>query len=183
MSTVLGTTWSLELSDIYKFLFKRSFKDWETTPTLQSGNGSGIQTNGRNTFRSAEKNSAAKGTVADLCYVPGSIAAKIGSDNPLSTTTPPSEPVTVGVVRTSRPRVCLEAVPVKISGRNSAKEIVTHVSVHASSCLEGLVRELDLNDMKSTSVTIATVNCEEKRTDLAVQLNVKSLEGDTEFKT
>ena len=58
-----------------------------------------------------------------------SIAAKIGSDNPPSTTTPPSETVTVGVVRTSRPRVCLEAVPVKISGRNSAKEIVTHVSV------------------------------------------------------
>ena len=25
--------------------------------------------------------------------------------------------------------MCLEAVPVKISGRNSAKEIVTHVSV------------------------------------------------------
>ena len=49
--------------------------------------------------------------------------------------------------------MCLEAVPVKISGRNSAKEIVTHVSVNASSCFEGLVRELDLNDMKSTSVT------------------------------
>ena len=79
--------------------------------------------------------------------------------------------------------MCLEAVPVKISGRNSAKEIVTHVSVNASSCFEGLVRELDLNDMKSTSVTMATVNCEEKRTYLAVQLNVKSLEGDTEFKT
>ena len=45
------------------------------------------------------------------------------------------------------------------------------------------MRELDLNDMKSTSGTMATVNCEEKRTDLAVQLNVKSLEGDTEFKT
>ena len=45
------------------------------------------------------------------------------------------------------------------------------------------MRELDLNDMKSTSVTMATVNCEEKRTDLEVQLNVKSLERDTEFKT
>ena len=35
----------------------------------------------------------------------------------------------MGVVGTSRPRVCLEAVPVKISGRDGAKEIVTHVSV------------------------------------------------------
>ena len=43
------------------------------------------------------------------------------------------------------------------------------------------MRELDLNDMKPTSVTMATVNCEHKRTDLQVQLNVKSLEGDTEF--
>ena len=91
-------------------------------------------------------------------------------------------PVTVGVVGTSRPRVCLKVVPVKISSRNGAKEIVTHVSVlgqmlvpasRACSCFEGL--ELNLNDMKSTSVTMATVNCEEKRTDLEVQLSVKPL--------
>ena len=29
---------------------------------------------------------------------------------------------------------------------------------------------------------MATVNCEEKRTGHEVQLNIKSLEGDTEFK-
>ena len=29
---------------------------------------------------------------------------------------------------------------------------------------------------------MATVNCEEKRTSHEVQLNIKSLEGDTEFK-
>lgn len=37
------------------------------------------------------------------------------------------------------------------------------------------MRELDLNDMKPTSVTMATVNCEHKRTDLQVQLNVTTL--------
>ena len=57
------------------------------------------------------------------------IAAKIGSDNPPSTKTPPSEPVAAGVVGTSRPRVCLKVVPVKISSRNGAKEIFIHVSV------------------------------------------------------
>ena len=30
------------------------------------------------------------------------------------------------------------------------------------------MQELDLNDMKPTSVTMATVNCEHKRTDLQV---------------
>ena len=81
--------------------------------------------------------------------------------------------------------MCLEAVPVKISGRNGAKDSYSCKCSwsDASSCLEGLMRELDLNDMKSTSVTMATVNCKEKRTDPKVQLNVKSLERDTEFKT
>ena len=97
--------------------------------SVADGNGSGIKTNGHDTFRSAERNGAAKGTFADLRYVPGSIAAKIGSDNPPNTTTPLSVPVTVGVVGTSRPRVCLKVVPVKISSRNGAKEIFIHVSV------------------------------------------------------
>ena len=97
--------------------------------SVADGNGSGIKTNGHDTFRSAERNGAAKGTFADLRYVPGSIAAKIGSDNPPSTKTPPSEPVAVDVVGTSRPRVCLKVVPVKISSRNGAKEIFIHVSV------------------------------------------------------
>ena len=51
------------------------------------------------------------------------------SANPPNTTTPLSVPVTVGVVGTSRPRVCLKVVPVKISSRNGAKEIFIHVSV------------------------------------------------------
>ena len=67
--------------------------------------------------------------LSQIRYVPGSIAAKIGSDNPPNTTTPLSVPVTVGVVGTSRPRVCLKVVPVKISSRNGAKEIFIHVSV------------------------------------------------------
>ena len=70
--------------------------------------------------------------------------------------------------------MCLKVVPVKISSRNGAKEIFIHVSVRGQ-MLEGLVRELDLNDMKPTSITMATVNCEHKRTDLQVQLNVTTL--------
>ena len=69
------------------------------------GNGIGIDTNGCDTFRSAESNGAAKGTVADLRGVLGSIAAKIGSDSPSRSCKqhyiPPSEPFTVGEVGTS----------------------------------------------------------------------------------
>ena len=71
------------------------------------GNGCGTQTNGRDTFRITETNGAAKLTVVDIRSAPGSIAAKIGLDSPprvcKNSTTPSSEPVTVGVVRTSRP--------------------------------------------------------------------------------
>ena len=103
-----------------------------------------------------------------------------------NSTTPSSEPFTVGVVRTSRPRVCLKVVPVKISSRNGGKEIVTYAFLDggsdASFCLESLVRALDSKDKKPTSFTMATVNCEYERTGHEVQLNVKSLEGDAEFK-
>ena len=211
------------MSHISKFLFKRPFKDCETTPTLQSvslrgkqcprgfacvrpgcgkdhhylihssetdGNGRGIQTNGHDTFRSTETNGAGRGTVVDIRGVPRSIAAKIGLDSPSRVcnnyTTPSSEPVTVGVVRTSRPRVCFKVVPVKISSRNGRKEIVTYAFLDGGSdagfCLESLVRALDLKDMKPTSFTMATVHCEDERTGHEVQLNVKSLEGDAEFK-
>lgn len=91
-------------------------------------------------------------------------------------TTPPNEPVTAGVVATSRPRVCFKVVPVKINSRNGAKEIVTYALLdsgsNASFYLESLVRGLDRKDMRPTSFTMATVNCEEKRTGHEFHLRV-----------
>ena len=128
----------------------------------------------------------------DLRGVPGSIATKIGSESPPivcnNTTTPPGEPVTVSVMGTGRLLVCFKVVPVKICSRNGAKEIVTYAlsdsGSDASFYLESLLWELDLKDMKpiATSFTMSAVNCEEERTCHEVQLNVKSLERDTEFK-
>ena len=145
--------------------------------------GSGIQANSRD-----ENKGTAVEAVADPRSVPGSIATNIGPDTPPrvsnNTTVPPGYPVTVGVVRAGRPRVCFKVVPVKISGHSGTK--VTYAFLDsgsdASFCLESLVRELGLKEMKPPSFTMATVNCEEKRPDHEVQLNIKSLEGDTEFK-
>ena len=122
--------------------------------------------------------------------MPRSIATNIGSGAPPrvsnNTTVPPGHPVTVGVVRARRPRVCFKVVPVKISGHSGSKEKVTYAffdsGSDASFCLENLVRELGLKEMKPATFTMATVNCEEKRTGHEVQLNNKSLEGETEFK-
>ena len=128
----------------------------------------------------------------DLRGVPGTIATKTGSESPPivcnNTTTPPGEPVTVSVMGTGRPLVCFKVVPVKICSRSGAKEIVTYAlsdsRSDASFYLESLLWELDLKDMKpiATSFTMSAVNCEEERTCHEVQLNVKSLERDTEFK-
>ena len=91
-------------------------------------------------------------------------------------TTPSSEPVTAGVVATSRPRAYFKVVSVKINSRNGAKEIVTYALLdngsNASFYLESLVRGLYRKDMRPTSFTMATVNCEEKRTGHEVQLRV-----------
>ena len=82
--------------------------------------------------------------------------------------------------------MCFKVVPVKVNSRNGGKEIVTYAFLDggsdASFCLESLVRALDLKDMKPTCFTMATVNREDERTGHEVQLNVKSLEGDAEFK-
>lgn len=79
-----------------------------------------------------------------------------------------------------------KVVPVKISSRNGGKEIVTYAVLDsgsdASVYLKSLVRALHLKNNKPTSFTIATVNCEDQKTGHKVRLNVKSLEGDAEFK-
>ena len=101
------------------------------------GSGRGIQINGRDTFRSTETNGAAKGIGVDIRGFPGSIAAKIGLDSlPRvcnNSTAPFSEPVTMGVVRTHRPRVRFKVVPVKISSRNGGKEIATYAFLDSGS--------------------------------------------------
>ena len=56
-------------------------------------------------------------------------------------------PVTVGVVGTSRPRVCLKVVPVKISSRNGAKEIVTHVSVLGQMLVPASLKEIQSSNL------------------------------------
>ena len=103
-----------------------------------------------------------------------------------STAASPSDPVTVGAVRASRPRVCFKVVPVKITGNCGTKEIITHAFLDSGSdatfCLESLVQELELKDMKPNSFMMATVNCKEERTGHEVQLNMESLEGDVKFR-
>ena len=82
--------------------------------------------------------------------------------------------------------MCFKVFPVKITGHSGTKENVTYAFLDsgsdASCCLESMVRELGLKEMKPTSFTMATVNCEEKRTGHEFQLNIKSLEGDAVFK-
>ena len=94
--------------------------------------------------------------------------------------------VTVGAVSSNRPRVCFKVVSVKITGNCGTKEIITHAFLDSGSdatfCLESLVQELELKDMKPTSFMMTTVNCEEERTGHEVQLNMESLEGDVKFR-
>jgi len=82
--------------------------------------------------------------------------------------------------------VCFKVVPVKITGNCGTKEIITHAFLDSGSdatfCLESLVQELELKDMKLTSYMMTTVNCKEERTGHEVQLNMESLEGDVKFR-
>ena len=79
-----------------------------------------------------------------------------------------------------------KVVSVKITGNCGTKEIITHAFLDSGSdatfCLESLVQELELKDMKPTSFMMTTVNCEEERTGHEVQLNMESLEGDVKFR-
>ena len=78
-----------------------------------------------------------------------------------STAASSSDPVTVGAVRASRPRVCFKVVPVKITGNCGTKEMITHAFLdsesHATFCLESLVQELELKVMKPTKFMMTTV--------------------------
>ena len=82
--------------------------------------------------------------------------------------------------------MCFKVVPVKITGNCETKEIITHAFLDSVSdatfCLESLVQELELKDMKPTSFMMTTVSCEEERTGHDVQLNMESLEGDVKFR-
>ena len=92
--------------------------------------GSNIQANRRDALRDAENKGTAVEAVADPRSVPRSIATNIGSGTPPrvsnNTTVLPGHPVTVGVVRAGRPRVCFKVVPVKVSGHSGTKEKVTY---------------------------------------------------------
>ena len=93
-----------------------------------------------------------------------------------------------------RPAILLQLVQseladhecVKITGNCGTKEIITHAFLDSGSdatfCLESLVQELELKDMKPTSYMMTTVNCKEERTGHEVQLNMESLEGDVKFR-
>ena len=55
-----------------------------------------------------------------------------------------NEPVNIGAVKASRPRVCFKVVPVKVSSASSGKEVVTYAFLDGGSdttlCLETLVK-------------------------------------------
>ena len=51
----------------------------------------------------------------------------------------------------------------------------------ATFCLESLVQELGLKNIRPTSLTMTTANLEEERSGYDVQLNIESLEGDAKF--
>ena len=73
-----------------------------------------------------------------------------------------SRSVAVCSVRASRPRLCFKVVPVKISCQGSTKEITTYAFLdgycNETLCLQSLVAELGLKDMKPTSFTMTTAN-------------------------
>ena len=85
----------------------------------------------------------------------------------------------------SRPRVCFNVVPVKISCEGGTKQITTCAFLDGGSsatfCLESLVQELGLKDIRPTSFTMMTANHEKERSGYEVQLNIESLEGDVKF--
>ena len=96
-----------------------------------------------------------------------------------------SDPVAVGAVKASRPRVCFKVLSVKIGCKGGTGQIITYAFLDSGSdatfCLGSLVQELGLTDMKPTSFPMTTANCEEHRGGHEVQLNIESLEGDAKF--
>lgn len=81
--------------------------------------------------------------------------------------------------------MCLKVVPVKITREGGTKQITTCAFLDGGSdatfCLESLVQELGLKDIRPTSFTMTTANHEEERSGYEVQLNIDSLERDAKF--
>ena len=155
-----------------------------------NSNRNGTRPTNSNVSPSADGSCVAERSVTERCspLMPTTVRVNPATPPVLneSTAASPSDPVTVGAVRASRPRVCFKVVPVKITGNCGTKEIITHAFLDSGSdatfCLESLVQELELKDMKPTSFMMTTVNCKEERTGHEVQLNMESLEGDVKFR-
>ncbi|XP_068697634.1 uncharacterized protein [Montipora foliosa] len=155
-----------------------------------NSNRNGTRPTNSNVSPSADGRGVAERSVTERCSPLMPITVRVNPATPPvrneSTAASPSDPVTVGAVRASRPRVCFKVVPVKITGNCGTKEIITHAFLDSGSgatfCLESLVQELELEDMKPTSFMMTTVNCKEERTGHEVQLNMESLEGDVKFR-
>ena len=155
-----------------------------------NSNRNGTRPTNSNVSPSADGSGVAERSVTERCspLMPTTVRVNPATPPVLneSTAASPSDPVTVGAVRASRPRVCFKVVPVKITGNCGTKEIITHAFLDSGSdatfCLESLVQELELKDMKPTSFMMTTVNCKEERNGHEVQLNMESLEGDVKFR-
>lgn len=103
-----------------------------------------------------------------------------------SATAGSDDAASVGTVgASSRSRVCFKVVPVKVSSASSDKEKITYAFLDGGSdatlCVESLVQELGVRDMKPTNYTMTTANCKERRSGHEVQLNVESLSGNAKF--
>ena len=96
-----------------------------------------------------------------------------------------NEPVNIGAVKASRPRVCFKVVPVKVSSASSGKEVVTYAFSDGGSdttlCLETLVQELAVQDAKPTKYMMTTVNCQQQKSGYEVQLDIESVSGGERF--
>ncbi|XP_015754718.1 PREDICTED: uncharacterized protein LOC107334301 [Acropora digitifera] len=155
-----------------------------------NSNRNGTRPTDSNVSPSADGSGVAERSVRDRCSPLMSATVRVNPATPPVlnefTAASPSDPVTVGAFRASRPRVCFKVVPVKITGNRGTKEIITHAFLDSGSdatfCLESLVQDLELKDMKPTSYMMTTVNCKEERTGHEVQLNMESLEGDVKFR-
>ena len=155
-----------------------------------NGNRNGTRPTSSNVSPSAGDSGAAERSVTERRSPPVPTTVRVNPVTPPvlndSTAALSSDPVTVGVFRASRPRVCFKVVPVKISSNCETREIITHAFLDSGSdatfCLESLVQGLELKDMKPASFMMKTVNCKEKRTGHEVQLNMEPLEGDVKFR-
>ena len=147
-----------------------------------SGNRNGPRPTNSNVSPSAEDSGAAERSVTERRSPLVLTTARVNPVTPPvlndSTAASSSDPVTVGAVRASRPRVCFKVFPVKITGNCRTKEMITHAFLDSGSdatfCLESLVQELELKDVKPTSFMMTTINCKEKTTGHEVQLNMES---------